>query len=65
MEKKKAFVVILTVMMTAVPSGQIYAEGLRVGELRSGMKEAKNRQRVWQFQTFDVILQSLFGTSLP
>ena len=40
MEKKKAFVVILTVMMTAVPSGQIYAEGLRVGEHSSGINLA-------------------------
>jgi iron complex outermembrane receptor protein len=46
MEKKKAFVVILTVMMTAVPSGQIYAEGsnqVRSGKFSSTVSAQYNR----------------------
>ncbi len=40
MTQKKTLAAILTMMMTAVPSGQMYAERLRVGEHSSGINIA-------------------------
>ena len=40
MKHKKTFAVMLTMILTAVPSGEMYAERLRVGELSSGINLA-------------------------
>ena len=40
MKQKKTIAAMLTMMLTAVPSGEMYAERLRVGELSSGINLA-------------------------